>query len=74
MAGAIRGIKGKWFGIDDGKHTPINIEKITITKGGSILIYYDLTTETIHTFHVTLDERFAGLGYFVGAAVGNQFA
>ena len=74
VAGALRSIKGKWFAIDDATHTPVNIDKITVTDGGSIVVYFAFEAQKIHTFHVSPDERFANRGYFVGAAVSKKFA
>lgn len=74
VAGAIRNVEREWIAIDDRTHKPINIDKITVTEGGSIVIYFKFKANTINTFLVTTDERFASLGYFVGAAVGSNLA
>lgn len=74
VAGAIRGVKGRWFTLDDSSHKSLNIKEIGLTKGGSIVVYFTFAAEKIHTFHVTTDERFANRGYFVGAAVSGKFA
>jgi len=70
VAAVIRCIDDKgWFAINDGAHTPLNIDKIEV-KNGLIVVYYTFRASTIHTFIVTPDETFANAGYFVGSSVG----
>ena len=74
VAGAIRGGQNGWFAINDKSHTSINIKEVTVTKGGSIVVYFKFNAKKIHTFVVTTDERYASHGYFVGAAVTSNLA
>ncbi len=74
VAGVIRCIDEKgWFVINDGGHTPVNINRIEV-KNGLILVYYTFSASTIHSFIVSPDETFAGAGYFVGASVNRDRA
>lgn len=61
------------FIINDTWHEPLNVESIIETTDHFVL-YYSFVAFKIHTFIVTVDETFAGEGYFCGASVWWEFA
>jgi hypothetical protein len=74
VAGVIRSIDDKgWFVINEGLHTPINIERVEVIQG-HIIIHFPFSASTIHSFIVSPDETFSKEGYIVGAAVTKKAA
>ena len=74
VAGVIRSIdENGWFVINDGHHTPLNIDRVEV-KQGYIIIYFTFTASTIHSFIVSPDETFARDGFLFGACVYSNWA
>ena len=59
---------GSWYAINDQGHSPIGVDSIT-EDNVKITIYYDFEASKVHTFNVTPDETFSGLGVTAGASV-----